>query len=280
MLVVAAVVVVVGAGALVAATVTGGHGAQPRPGAAGRRTSLATGSGREGSPAAAGTASPEVLAAAGSDHLPSDCVPNPAGPPTAPYQLGMVGTVHGGTLTAGPATVGDITATFCGVVTVVNNTGSALCPVTGQLSSPPDGQVFGSLSVELTLVPGMTPTIGFKASPGTISGAFSCTEGSQNGLLVALEATVGGTTTSVFGVQCTIGPLTIPLSGVITGPFTDLTGTLTSSDFTVPAIAASTTCPGAIPTNIDAIAGLPLGPGQGSISLPVTASLYQPAGQP
>ncbi|HMK62179.1 MAG TPA: hypothetical protein VK386_01055 [Acidimicrobiales bacterium] len=253
--------------ALVVVTATGGHATQARRGRAPAAASTAT------------PATPKVLAAAGSNNLPSDCVPNSAGPPTAPYQLGLVGTVQGGTLSTGTAKVADISANFCGVVTVVNS-GSTFCPVTGQLATPPDGQVYGSLSVELTLVPGMTPTIGFSPTPAAISGTFSCTTGSRNGLLVTLDATVSGTTSSVFGVQCAIGPFTIPLTGAITGPFSDLTGMLTSSNFTVPTIAASPTCPAEIASSVDTIAGLPLAPGQASVTLPVTASLYQPAGQP
>ena len=229
---------------------------------------------RPGASGAPSAATPKSLTAASAADLPADCVPNPAGPPGAPYQLGLVGTVHDGTLRTPAATVADINATFCGVVTVVN--GTPPCGATGSVVSPQDGQVFGSLSVDLTLVPGMTPTIGFVANPGTISGGFSCGS-SENGLSVTLDATVSGSTGALYGVSCTIGPLTIPLTGVVTGPFTDMTATLTSNDFTVPAIQSSPTCPGAVPANIDAIAGLPLSPGAASATLPVTAALYQPA---
>ena len=207
------------------------------------------------------------------DGLPADCVPNPVGPPGAPYQLGLVGTVSGGTLQTGAATVANVNATFCGIVTLVN--GTPPCRVTGQVVSPGDGQVFGSLSVQLTLVPGMTPAIGFAPQPGVITGGFSCAP-SQNGLAITANATVSGATAPVFGVSCTIGPLTIPLDGVITGPFTDLKATLTSRDFSVPAIEGSPTCPAGVPSAVDAIAGLPIAPGGATAVLPVTASLYLP----
>lgn len=217
----------------------------------------------------------KVLALMSSDNLPPDCIPNPAGPPSTTYQLGLVGTVHGGVLTAGPTTVANISATFCGVVTVVN--GQPPCGATGSVYSPPDGQVFGPLSVAFTLVPGMSPSVGFSANPGTITGTFSCEASSENGLNVTLDATVSGTTAPLFGVSCTIGPLTIPLAGTVTGPYTDLTATLTSDDFTVPAVQVSPTCPAGVPANIDDIVGLPIAPGGASATLPVTASLYQPA---
>lgn len=209
-----------------------------------------------------------------SDGLPTDCIPNPTGPPGAPYELGLVGTVQGGVLSTGSATVADIDATFCAVVTIVG--GTPPCGATGSVDSPQDGQIFGALSVDLTLVPGMSPSLGFVAHPGTITGGFAC-EQSDNGLLVDLDATVTGTTSPVFGVSCTIGPVTIPLTGLVTGPLTNLSATLTSTDFSVPAVASSPTCPANIPANVDAIAGLPLQPGQGEVTLPVTASLYQPA---
>src|ERR1019366_2308437 len=121
--------------------------------------------------------------------LPADCVPKPQGPPGAPYELGLVGTVHKGVLTAGPATVADITAKFCGVVTVVP--GKPPCGATGSVVSPQDGQIFGSLSAELTMVPGMDPKVPFVAHPSSITGGFSCVS-SENGLAVSLNARVSG----------------------------------------------------------------------------------------
>lgn len=208
-----------------------------------------------------------------SSTLPSDCVPNPAGPPTSPYQLGLVVTATSGSLTAGPATVANVNAKFCGIVTLVN--GAPPCEATGTFDSPTDGQLYGPLSVVLTLVPGMTPTIGFTANPGTISGGFNCTS-SQNGLAVSLNARVSGSTAPLFGVSCTIGPLDLPLTGSVTGPLSAAKATLSSSDFTVPALTPSPSCPASVAANIDDIAGLPLSPGGASASLPVTASLYQP----
>ncbi|HTT87176.1 MAG TPA: hypothetical protein VMF60_07405 [Acidimicrobiales bacterium] len=216
----------------------------------------------------------------GSTPLPADCVPNPAGPPGSFYQLGLVGTVHGGVLTAGLTAVDNINATFCGIVTVVNSPSKTMCPVTGSVTSPFDGQVYGPLNVAIDLVPGTSVSIGFTANPGTITGTFACTPSSEEGLSVTLDATVSGTTAPLFGVSCTIGPFTIPLTGTVTGPLDNLTTTLSSSDFTIPTVQSSPTCPGALPANVDAIAGLPMAPGGASISLPVTASLYQPADQP
>jgi hypothetical protein len=219
------------------------------------------------------TGSAKLLAADGS--LPADCIPNPSGPPGAPYQLGLVGTVANGALTTAAATVADISVKFCGVVTVVS--GTAPCGATGTVKSPADGQVFGSLYVTLTLVPGMRPKIGFVPVPGTITGGFAC-EHSTNGLLVSLVAHVTGSTSSVFGVSCVIGPLTIPFSGVVTGLLSNASITLRGNNFVLPAVSPSRTCPGEVPANLDAIAGLPIPAGKASAVLPATVSLYQPAG--
>jgi len=205
--------------------------------------------------------------------LPADCIPKPSGPPRAPYQLGIVGMVNDGVLTAGAATVADITAKFCGVVTIV--AGKPPCGATGTVDSPQDGQMFGSISATLTLIPGMSPKVPFVAHPGTITGGFGCGS-SAHGLPVSLTAVVSGST-GIFGLSCTIGPLTIPLTGVLTGPLNDASVTLRSHNFAVPAVTASPTCSGQVPAALDAIADLPIPRGGASVTLPATASLYQPA---
>jgi hypothetical protein len=207
------------------------------------------------------------------DDLPPDCVPDATGPPSAPYELGLVGQLSGGTLTSSATTVSDIAAKFCALVTLVNS--SPPCAATGDVDSPVDGQVFGPMSVLLTLVPDMSPTIGFTAQPGVITGGFTC-QPSTNGLAVTLNASVGGSTSPIFGVSCAIGPVQIPLTGAVTGPLTDTTATLKSNDFVIPALQPSATCPSAVATQVDAIAGLPLAVGSSTANLPVTASLYQP----
>jgi hypothetical protein len=205
--------------------------------------------------------------------LPSDCIPKPSGPPGSPYQLGLVGTVQNGVLKAGPATIADITAKFCGIVTVVR--GTPPCGATGSVLSQQDDQIFGSLSAELTLVPGMQPKVPFVAHPGTITGTFKCATGSSSGLAVSLDARVSGST-GLFGLSCLVGPLTIPLTGLVTGPLSNASVTLTSNDFAVPVVQSSSTCAGAVPANLDQIAGLPIAPGGASAVLPATTSIYQP----
>jgi hypothetical protein len=207
------------------------------------------------------------------DNLPADCIPNPSGPPSSHYQLGLVGSVTSGDLTAGPATVANLTAKFCGIVTIVGS--SPPCGATGTVSSPKDGQIFGALSAQLTFIPGMQPKVPFVAHPGTITGTFKCAPPSKQGLIVTLNATVSGST-GLYGLSCTIGPLTIPLTGLITGPLSALSGTLTASNFAVPGVTPSSTCGGQVPVSLDQIAGLPIKPGGATAKITVTGYLYQP----
>ncbi len=210
------------------------------------------------------------------DNLPADCIPNPSGPPGSPYELGLVGSVTNGEIQAGPATVADITAKFCGIVTVVGS--KPPCRATGEVTSPMDGQIFGSLTADLTFVPSMQPKLPFVAHPGKITGTFTCAP-SNEGLLVTLDATVSGST-GLFGLSCTIGPLTIPLSGLVTGPLDDTTGVLTANRFSVPGVTPSSRCGGPVPAGVDQLAGLPIAPGGASAKLYVTASIYRPPPPP
>jgi hypothetical protein len=207
------------------------------------------------------------------DNLPADCIPNPSGPPSSHYQLGLVGNVTSGVLTAGPATVANLTAKFCGIVTVVGS--APPCGATGTVYSPQDGQIFGAVTAQLTFIPGMQPKVPFVAHPGRITGGFKCAAPSSQGLVVDLDATVSGST-GLYGLSCTIGPLTIPLTGLITGPLDDLSGTLTASNFAVPGVTPSSTCAGQVPASLDQIAGLPIKPGGATAKITVTGSLYQP----
>jgi len=220
------------------------------------------------------TSSVRAAAASSTDNLPADCIPKPSGPPGSHYQLGLVGTVDNGVVTAGPATIAHITAKFCGVVTVVP--GKAPCGATGTVVIPQDGQVFGALTAQLTMIPGMAPRVPFTDHPGTITGGFACTTSSASGLAVNATATVSGST-GLYGLSCTIGPFSIPMSGVVSGPLNAASITLTGDHFSVPRVAPSATCPAAVASNLDAIAGLPIAPGGASARLPATTSIYQPA---
>jgi hypothetical protein len=204
--------------------------------------------------------------------IPADCVPKPSGPPGSPYQLGIVGSIDNGLLSAGSATVFNVSAKFCAVVTLVN--GTPPCAATGSVSAPADGQVFGSMSATLTLVPGLAPAVPFVAHPGTITGGFSC-QSSSGGLPVHLTAVVSAST-GLYGLSCTIGPLTIPLSGTLTGPLTHASVTLKSDDFAVPGVSSSSACSGEVPADFDEIAGLPIAAGGASVVLPATVELYRP----
>jgi hypothetical protein len=212
-----------------------------------------------------------------SDNLPADCIPSDTGPPGGPYELGIVGTVTNGVLTAGVTKVANINVKFCGIVTIVP--GTPPCNATGTVDSPPDGQIFGSLTADLTLIPGMQPSVPFTAIPGTITGGFQCSPNSSQ-LIVTANATVSGTT-GLYGLSCTVGPFSIALSGALSGPISEpdqyATVTLAGNDFSIPAVQSSPSCTGAVPANLNELAGLPIAPGGASASLPASVTLYQPA---
>jgi hypothetical protein len=207
---------------------------------------------------------------ANADNLPKDCLPNPIGPPGAPYQFGIVVVVTDGSLTAGPVAVPNISATICGIVTVT--TGTAGCPAGTTIVIPPDGQLFGPLNAYLHVIPGLDPSVPFTPHPQEIVSSLGC-QSSQGGLKVSATGNVGGTA-GAFGVACSI-QVTVPLAGIITGPLDppfQAHGTFTGQ-LKVPAVALSPTCPAEVATNLNEIVGLPT---VGTVTLPFTAAIYIP----
>jgi len=217
---------------------------------------------------------PSLTSESNPDGLPSDCIPNAQGPPFVPYELGFVGTVTHGSLHAGVATVQGITAKVCGIVTVVGASGQ--CPAVGVLSANSDDQKFAPLNADLNVVPGFKPGVPFSVVPGKTTGGFVCTPSSQQGLAVTLKAVVGGST-GLFGLRCGIGPVPVQLTGIVTGPLTDVTGTFTGHNFAVPAVGPSPACSQQVASNLNALAGLPIASGGASITLELSGSLYQPS---
>jgi hypothetical protein len=206
--------------------------------------------------------------------LPADCVPNGAGPPGSPYQLGFVAEVGPGSLVAGPVAVNGITAKVCGIATVVEGRGP--CAVTAEVTVPPDGQKFGPLNATITELPGLSPQIPFTPDAKGLTSGLGCGS-SANGLSVTAVANVGGHA-GLFGLSCGLD-LTIDLTATITGPIDnglDLSGTFRSNSFGIPAVSPSPSCPGGVTTNLNSIVGLPLPPGKAVLDLPFKAAVYVP----
>jgi hypothetical protein len=195
-----------------------------------------------------------------------------------PYQLGVVGTFSGGQLKVGYATVsgltGGISGTFCGIASVVPGQGP--CPAKIVLTSPPEGQQFNPLGITFDVVPGMTPDIrNGSVVPGQLQGQVTCPEPARDYYVQATATAQASASTGLFGLACDIGPVSIPLSGILSGTPPALTGTLTSAPFTVPPGTAGPTCPSSVVSLLDSIGELPFH--QGTLSITVTASTYAPS---
>ena len=234
------------------------------------------------SPRAAPRPRAEIASTVAANVLPADCTPSPSGPPGSPYELGLVAqighppgtdpTVADGTLVAGSLSVSGIAASLCGVVVVVP--GPAGCPVTAEVTVPADGQFFVPLSAVLALVPGQPVAVPFTVSSRAITANLGCSS-SVDGLLIQTSAVLAGTT-ALFGVTCNVGA-TASLTAVLTGTsLLDLHGTL-SGPVTLDGATLAPTCPQAVVTNLDQLAGLPRA---GSLMLPVKAALYAPGQAP
>jgi hypothetical protein len=207
--------------------------------------------------------------------VPAGCRPSYNAPP---YQLGFTGTFSAGKLQVGPVTVGGLTGgisgTFCGIAEVEPGTGG--CPAQVVLLSPSQGQQFNPLGITFSVVPGMQPEIkNGSVQPGPLSGVALCpSPNGQNALEVSATADAGAST-GLFGLSCVVGPVSIPLTGTLTGTPPQLTGTLNSPPFTVPAGQASATCPHSVADLLNSIAGLPNK--AASLSITVTANTYAPS---
>ncbi|HLI23958.1 MAG TPA: hypothetical protein VKU91_03320, partial [Acidimicrobiales bacterium] len=195
-----------------------------------------------------------------------------------PYQLGVVGSFSGGQLKVGYATVagttGGISGTFCGIASLQPGKGS--CPVELALTVPAQGQQFSPLGITFDVVPGMTPDIkDGTVLPGDLQGGVVCPDPAGQYSVEATATAQATASTGLFGLACDIGPVSIPLSGTLSGTPPELTGTLTSAPFTIPAGAASPTCPASVVSLLNSIGELPYH--QAAFSINVTASTYAPS---
>ena len=90
-------------------------------------------------------------------------------------------------------------------------------------------------------------------------------------------ALVGGFA-ALFGLQCTID-ISVNLTATVTGPIEPalhLSGDFVGH-FGINPVTVSAVCPQGAATNINEIVGLPLAPGSGTVTLPFTGSIYEPA---
>ena len=191
-------------------------------------------------------------------------------PSTCPTTGGIPFT---GTLSNGVAKLGSsvsmtgLSGTFCGLA---NFAGSGLTA-----SIQPQNFTFAAASAKL---------FGFLSLPATmtvdapVNTTLALGTGSTFNTSMPLSVS---STVSLLGLfHCTVGPMTptfttgtsgsvsgTPLAGSV---LTGLSGTLAAGDFAVPAIQASSGCPGLIAGIANAIMGLPLAPGKATITASTT----------
>lgn len=190
----------------------------------------------------------------------SDC------PVSANGDVAFTGTVSDGSATFGSAaTASGLAGSLCGLVDLSNL--QATVQSSNFTFSPTSIKLYNFLSLPTTI-----SVVG--ASTATLTEA---TDGDfTTSMTVPLQATV-----NLLGLfSCTVGPfsptLTTGRSGSVSGTpltgsiLTSLSGTLAAGEFSVPAIQASSSCPGIIAGLANLIMGLPLASGRSTITTNVS----------
>jgi hypothetical protein len=204
--------------------------------------------------------------------LPADCVPH-VGPP---YQIGAVGRFYGGTFTMGSGVnVNNIGGTFCAVATVVSpiEPGAQIC---ANFVAPSNGMQFNPLTATINIIPGVTTYIGhITMSVGSIS-AYVCDNAAPGPITLQTHVTASAGA-PLLGSDCSIGPLTVPVTGELQGPLDPgpATATLTNLPFTIPTLPVSSECPAGLADAADSILALPSG--LGHITVSAAVSVYVPS---
>jgi len=192
----------------------------------------------------------------------------PSCPASAGGDIAFTGTVSDGKATFGSAaTASGLSGSLCGLVDLA----------TLQATVQPSNFTFSPTSIKLynfLSLPSSISVVG--ASTATLS---ETANGDFNtSMTVPLDATV-----NLLGLfSCKVGPfsptLTTGQSGSVSGTpltgslLTSLSGTLAAGEFSVPAIQASSSCPGIIAGLANLIMGLPLAPGRSTITSAVSLS--------
>jgi hypothetical protein len=232
-------------------------------------------------------ASGQVAAAAGGERTPfvqqhcpgTVAVYPPLGSPArsdAFYGVALANQIADGTLSIGNdiETTG-LSATICGLLRfpqlTVSIPGVPCTPVTERTGCIS----FGVASTDIDGAVDLPTT--FTAGPTEV--AVDKTPAPNGGLALSITTEV---TTHVhiarFGVDCSVGPITVrfttgtsgPLTGAaVTGPLTLATAKIVGASFPIPGAAASSTCPSALLPATDRLVGLPAAAGIGRFTAPV-----------
>ena len=195
---------------------------------------------------------------------------------SAYYGVALASRISGGSLTVGRvARTTGMTATICGLLKFPELT--ATIPGVGcTVATEASGCI--SFGVATTTLDGMVdlPTT---FTPGRTDVVVDKTPAANGGLQLSITSQV---TTHVhmarFGVDCSVGPITVnlttgvsgPLQGqAVTGPLTLATARIVGASFAVPGASASTTCPSQLVPATDQLVGLPAPVGSARFSAPL-----------
>lgn len=205
---------------------------------------------------------------------PANCLPRP----TQQLQIGVIATFSA-SFSISHEVSSSITGQICGIGTLASPPPGACPPpsptrqsVALEFSVPADGQIFRVNSVDITIVPGVTPHI---PNVNVITHpivARVCVSNAPPGP-IHLSITVPVTASaSFFGTHCMLAPV-VPLSGPLYGPLGNFTARL-SGAFSIPAAAPNPTCSPALTAALNGLLGFPSPPGSATLDLTVHGEAY------
>ncbi|MBO0727899.1 MAG: hypothetical protein J2P57_01485 [Acidimicrobiaceae bacterium] len=205
---------------------------------------------------------------------PPDCLPQP----TRQLQIGVIATFSA-RFSISHEVSSSIDGQICGIGTLASPPPGA-CPPPGptrqsvalEFSVPADGQIFRVNSVDITIVPRVTPHIpNVKVITHPIV-ALVCVSYAPPGpihLSVIVPVTASA---SFFGTHCTLAPV-VPLAGPLYGPLGNFTAILGGA-FSIPAALPNPTCSPALTAALDGLLGFPSPPGSATLDLTVHGEAY------
>lgn len=195
---------------------------------------------------------------------------------SAYYGVPLASRIVGGSLTVGTiTTTTGVNATICGLLRFPQLTASIPGVPCTPLTQATGCVSFGTATTSIDGMVDLPTTF----TPGPTEVSVDKTAAPDGGLELTITSQV---TTHVhiarFGVDCSVGPITVtlttgtsgPLAGQpVTGPLTLATAKVVGASFAVPGASASTTCPSQLIPATDQLVGLPVAAGRAQFTAPV-----------
>jgi hypothetical protein len=207
-------------------------------------------------------------------HLPEDCIPGQQG---AQIQLGAYATFAGSLSIVGPygpEASAQVSGDFCGTADIVEVPPIQCAEsLAVELNIPADGQDFNLPGVDISLVPGITPEVTDTHIIAEPIHTLICVSNTPGAIKLDLSVSVS-TAASLFGATCIVGPVTLPLTGVLFGPLSGFTFQLRSSSFGIPVANPTVDCPSNVTSQLNQLLDFPLSPGASTVSLSGNGTAY------